>query len=852
MIKFSIVLPAYNAEKSIARTIKSISNIDYDHSLIEVIVVNDGSNDRTKEIIEDLIKEEKEINLIMINKSNGGVSSARNVGLKNATGDYILFLDADDKLSNNCLSSLNNFLTKNPVDITVYNITYSSNKKVHWRSEYLKTSGVYDVEDYCYAALTTVNFCIKNYFSNNQLFDEKFFMHEDEEFASRIAINSGKFGFCKEAVYHYDNANETSATNTKLNPYYSFDQSIEIYWKIIKYSINKLGYISNYAQSVIVNDFGWKLRSNVLISEAKEPQRVQLEKLKEIMKLISPSIILNHPNIDKFHQHYLIRLCGVRPNISFHGQKIMLEVGSYREHVKRNEFYISNITSAGKKILISGFYKTYITDYIPHKDIKIYALVGDQTVECKQRKTYYSYHRSKTCTNNFIGFDLNLNPDVKDISFYVSILNRIYRINRFSFRQFTDRKDLNITLSNCQIKFDYKKSVFSVLSKKSAKLALSTYQVGFKKSILKFISQIIKNNKKKYIYSDREGVFDNALWQFLHDVTENDEICKYYVCFGENDRSVLRKKYNIPESSILEYRSLQHQMLYLAASKVITSFVDASFFRPIGEKNYKANYVESFRPEIIYLQHGVLHAKTLHYAAEFLDIDKVVISTTLEEEYFKELGYREDQLIKTGAPRYSLEAPRRMNEESNIKKVLYLPSWRSYLAERKENNRWETSLDKFSSSEIYNELIKLSELSKGLDIEIDIQPHPILRNIESTLKESNFHFIKNAQYSQYDLILTDYSSVVYDIVYFGLPIVYFCPDFQQFKNGLNLYSEILTPMENGFGPLTTNANELINMILKIKNNFNWYANTYRYKYENLFYVMSDPREELYQYLRKEN
>ena len=89
---FSVIIPIYNVEKYINDCIDSVLQQDYKN--IEIILINDGSKDNSQLICEKKVKEDSRIRLI--NKQNGGLSSARNVGLDNSTGDYILFLDGDD------------------------------------------------------------------------------------------------------------------------------------------------------------------------------------------------------------------------------------------------------------------------------------------------------------------------------------------------------------------------------------------------------------------------------------------------------------------------------------------------------------------------------------------------------------------------------------------------------------------------------------------------------------------------------------------------------------------------------------------------------------------------------------
>lgn len=92
----SVIIPMYNAESSIQRCVSSVVNQTYKGS-VEIIIVNDGSTDKGRLLIDDYIVKNEHINIILINKENGGVSSARNEGMKVSSGDFIAFLDSDDE-----------------------------------------------------------------------------------------------------------------------------------------------------------------------------------------------------------------------------------------------------------------------------------------------------------------------------------------------------------------------------------------------------------------------------------------------------------------------------------------------------------------------------------------------------------------------------------------------------------------------------------------------------------------------------------------------------------------------------------------------------------------------------------
>ena len=97
----SCIIPMYNAELYIDRCIQSVLNQTYKN--VEIVVVDDGSKDSSLEIVKKLYHSD---GIKLIQKTNGGVSSARNVGMLEATGEYIFFLDSDDFLPNNSFELL--------------------------------------------------------------------------------------------------------------------------------------------------------------------------------------------------------------------------------------------------------------------------------------------------------------------------------------------------------------------------------------------------------------------------------------------------------------------------------------------------------------------------------------------------------------------------------------------------------------------------------------------------------------------------------------------------------------------------------------------------------------------------
>ncbi|MEE0963578.1 MAG: glycosyltransferase family A protein [Ruminococcus bromii] len=110
----SVIIPAYNAEMTVKRCVESIQNQTY--KSLEIIVINDGSTDKTAECVSELAVGDKRIKLISID--NNGVSHARNVGIDNASGDYITFVDSDDTIDAEMYECLVDLMDKYDADIT--------------------------------------------------------------------------------------------------------------------------------------------------------------------------------------------------------------------------------------------------------------------------------------------------------------------------------------------------------------------------------------------------------------------------------------------------------------------------------------------------------------------------------------------------------------------------------------------------------------------------------------------------------------------------------------------------------------------------------------------------------------
>ena len=200
--KVSVIVPVYNAEEYIGATLDSIINQDFNS--YEVIVIDDGSTDSSPEIInEKLVK--STVDYKIIRQENSGVSSARNRGIEEAIGEYLVFIDADDYVTGNHLSELYNGET----DFSMVQFIKKENDKLsaphHFQVESMTCDEFIKKE---LRMEMPFNFWQLMYKSslineNNIRFNPELIYGEDIDFALRALLWGDEVAISNEATYYY-------------------------------------------------------------------------------------------------------------------------------------------------------------------------------------------------------------------------------------------------------------------------------------------------------------------------------------------------------------------------------------------------------------------------------------------------------------------------------------------------------------------------------------------------------------------------------------------------------------------------------------------------------------------------
>lgn len=208
-MKFSIVIPAYNVAVYLENCLKSILDQTYDN--YEIIIVNDGSTDKTGKVADNLADQYEQITVI--HQSNGGASKARNTGMKNVTGDYVLFLDGDDFWSDShFLEQISSELDRELVDVVIFGYSYYYEDEIR-ESAISRSNDLIEVTNFGLFNGPNWNKCISKELINKGLSFPEDLVSEDSLYCSSIMKMMESFSVITSTQYMYRQNRAGSLTN---------------------------------------------------------------------------------------------------------------------------------------------------------------------------------------------------------------------------------------------------------------------------------------------------------------------------------------------------------------------------------------------------------------------------------------------------------------------------------------------------------------------------------------------------------------------------------------------------------------------------------------------------------------
>lgn len=873
MIKkpFSVVIACYNCEEYLEDTITSLlkQTLPFKEN-IQVILVNDGSTDNTEEICKKYLSQYPE-NIIYTYQENQGQAVARNSGLKHATGDYINFLDSDDKFSSNTFEEVLNFFKNNP-DVNFASVPmffFDGEDGEHPLNYKYETTKVVDLNnDWDFPQLHANSSFFKRDLFPKYEFATNIISSEDALMINQILIDNPCYGVVKNAKYWYRRRKNNSST---LNSVYLkkefYHNRLKNYFKeLIKLSKDKYNKVPEFIQYLIVYDLQWMFRINDVseILEIDEIKQVYVD-IKDILSHLNDNIILSLRD-DKLNlrNHMLaIKYSNVNVDLnkvvtcqnihSVYNDEIAYMYSSDKliDQLDIHKIWLDIIEIRKNTLYISGYLMSFFKD----EDIQIEVV---KTTPSKKEtfiaKRVYYQNTAKTFLNCSIedryNFDVEIPVD-KDSTFEI--------ITRFIGENCDENSTWNLTndfsyyarlstLSNYSIsgnyflkfrenKFHISKYSYLKMIKNEIPILLRIlkrreeyYNSALLIRILYVLSYPFYRNKIIWLFMDKiESADDNAEHLYKYSINKSDGIKKYFTVNSKS--SDFKRLSNL--KNLLEFDSIKQRLIYLFAEKIISSHPDDEILNPFINKN-EGQYAGLISSDKIFLQHGVTKDNVSSWLHKYEKNLKLITAVSNDEaKSFLDDGYNyKKEIIQVlGFPRFD-----NLEKTQTEKQILIMPSWRKKLLYAPPQYIMDSEYFKAINSLINNK--DLIEMAKKYGYKIIFKPHPRVYDYIELFDTNEYVKIdENSTYQELfkssDLMITDYSSVAFDFAYMEKPLIYY-----QYGNDYNFKEGYFKYKTMGFGEVTSTQDELIGIVEEYLKNNCQMKDEYKSRVDN-FYKYKD-------------
>lgn len=844
--KFSIVTAVYNVEPYLDKMINSIinQNIGFKEN-VQLILVDDGSTDNSGKICDKWASLYPN-NIMIIHKQNGGVSSARNEGLKYVEGKYVNFCDSDDMLTTNTLKKVYSFFEKNlDVDVAkikvrlfgAVNQEYWQNTNFDKKDKIIDLNTEFDVTDMSvsYSFIRATRIDIIN-------FNEHMSHAEDIDVINKILLENPKLGLVSSCYYNYRKYNTTNSLSSSANKKLSyFTTDFDVLTKDLKdYSLNKFNCFPKFLQYVIASDLRWYLSKNTGINTYFNADEITkfYKTLFDFLATLDEDVILKLKN---YTSEYKVSILKLKYKNMYNTVKYANHMLSrLKKKIDKANWVVDNYSIEKDRANIYChinilFYCEkekflFLNNDKVINNVKILSVQTINFYDCLESYTtiYIKIETENLDKLNLIKGVLNID-DVsvplrlcasKNSPFNTEIKNSYFATDNYiSFikynKIFIKTKKFGDIFRN-EIKYEY-----SILK---SKIQLNKFKILACRWLYFLLLPFMKN-KNIWLFSDKaDKADDNA--EALFKYTQNKKNKKQHNYFLINKKYPdfrRMKKYG----KVVNYMSKKHIILYMFSKYKISAHSHKEFRNPFMV--YECFFRDiSAKSKFIFLQHGITIGDVSNILNKY-NINASLFITAAKPEYESivngNYGYYENEIILSGFPRYD-------NLYNNPKRIItFAPTWRSNLLSGFDIKTSNLKLNAdFKKSKYYTEITSLLnsrtllKSAKKYNYEIQFLPHPILFpyidqfDINKNIKIFSY---KNSSYqkmfAETDLMITDYSSTVFDFSYLKKPILYY--QFDKNDGGYNYNTGYFDFERDGFGEVCYDQQTIMKTIIKyMKNN----------------------------------
>ncbi len=841
--KFSIIMSIYNVEEYLREAVDSIinQNIGFEEN-VQLILVNDGSPDNSEEICLEY-KEKYPNNVVYVKKENGGLSSAKNYGLKYREGQYVNFFDPDDILPPKVLKEVEKFFNKNNNIISMVGIPlvfFEARTGLHPKYKYMGNKNRIinlDIEPYNFI-LSSASVFYKTEVFNEVQFDEEMVGEEDTKLNFRIYEKDHCFGYvCEKGVrYNYrkrvEGGSIVDKSSTNKANFYSVIRLLD---EVIEN--NDENNIPNYKKELIIYETRSRLKSLDEKMFEKEEYEYIISKYREYVNLVGDAYLATSSRWLPDLQGKYFYLCNFLQN----NQTFKISDNGFIRYkdfnlspVNQMRLLIQNIKFTKKNIVIDLFFWDYNIEnlelIVKTSDGKIREFCNIDRVD----SLGYNIKYGNNIVSNVIHYKLKLKHKRQAISFYIRNKdnNVEYRVENIDINKYNKlilkNKEIRIFYNDYNIKFKNNEITIKKFKYPSLKYSYHTYLCIKKEYKYKAFYRLLNRRKKKYILiNDRpEKAGDNgeAIFKYINK-NENELAKNTYFVISKKCKDYKRlKKYG----NVVALNSIKHKLLFLNCKLIMSSHMHIPFYSAFENKDLKF-YRDMLNYKFVWLQHGITQNDISSAANKYAKgIDYVVLATKAEKEEFgkSKYFYNEKDLILSGFSRYD-------NLKDDSKNIITIaPTWRSYLSGEIESDGFHAIKDGFEESQYYckyTNILKnedLLNILRNKGIKINFVLHPGMAGYEEMFRKYendvvniiSAHKVNYSKvFAESNLLITDYSSVFFDFAYLKKPIIYYQFDKERFftehyKSGYFHYDE------DGFGDVIEEENEIFDKILYYINN----------------------------------
>lgn len=844
-------MAVYNVELFLEAAIESViaQDIGFEKN-VQLILVDDGSQDDSGAIC-DRYHAAYPNNIVAIHKENGGVSLARNEGMKYIEGEYVNCLDSDDKLSANALSAVYEMFRKwdDQVDLITIPLRFFDGKKGNHilNNKFAQGTRIIDLENEWDKPLLSMSCSfIRNSVVCKYAFDQNLAYAEDAKIVLQVLQEKMRYGvLAGKCCYWYRKrtAGSASAVQNSLNNkkwYLDYLKHFS-YWTVCNSKAHNGGTVPAFVQYTLMYDLQWRFNSEqspALVMDEQECNEY-FEILHKVMAEIDDSVILSQKNMSKEFKLYALKIkYGALPekrivegDIQYcYGDTIAFSESEFMTKIEFIHFSEGHLELEGLMVC---------PNCGAEEDIRICASLNGSVYECE--------HVERDCPSISMGeviayvkgFRVSL-PMKKgqeyEIGFGCMIAGTYVEKTTLRFGKFSPLQNAiwSSYFAEKPYILTYRKNhlyvkPYSLLRhmKREASFMKSLYRLHStpaKKAIvmrgLYYLRRLLPQ-KEVWLISDRINLADDngeALFDYLNTVKPKD--IKYYYAISKNSPDYARLKQS---GKVIDFLGGKYKWLYLCGAKIVSSQGEDYIYRPF--RNYSYCYADLMqKTRFVFLQHGVIKDDLSRWLKRYNKNIHMFVTTTIPE-YASivngNYGYGEDVVKMTGLPRHD----RLYHDER--KYITIMPSWRAYLVgETNTRTGKRVPADQFENSQyckMYSELLSNEELLAAAErkgYRIRFFPHPNmsectkLMDIDERVEVMDME--KTAYrdiFAQSDLVVTDYSSVVFDFAYLRKPVLYYQADCEEFFSGNHTYDKGYFEYErDGFGEVAYDSHTLVRLI----------------------------------------